>query len=98
MITTENKTEFKLSDEQFDDIVKRASEVAAELLAAKIEMAQKIHTELFIATKALYDKYPALKGKHKELGEVCNRLQTANPELDTDTLLERSAQEVLRAN
>ena len=88
----------ELDREQFNEIVKKAAEAAAGLLAEKIAIAQRIHIELFAATKALYEKHPGLKGKHKELGEVCSRLETANPGLETGDLLERAAQEVLRAD
>ena len=96
MEPTEKQSEFKLSEEQFDEIVKRASEIAAELLAEKLKIIQKHYMAIFTATKSVYDKYPALKGKHNELDEVCVKLAQANPDIELNVLLERGACEVLR--
>ena len=86
----------ELSPEQFDAIVIKASEMAAELLAAQFQMLAKIQTELVMNVKGLYEENPALKGRHDELGDTVRKLVTANPKMKWTDVLDRAAKEVLK--
>jgi len=86
----------EISPVQFDAIVVKASEMAAELLATQFQMLAKIQTELVTNVKGLYEQNPALKGRHDELGGMMRKLVTANPKLDWKDALDRAAKEVLK--
>ena len=72
------------------------ADMVLKMVMDRISMVQKVHMELFVAMKNLFDKYPQLKGRHKELGAIITKLEQANPNLKIEELLETAAQEMIR--
>ena len=84
--------EVTLNAEQINEIATKA----AKMIVDHVDFIRKIQTELVAEMQALYTKHPELKGRHKELGEIVTRLETANPALSIGQLLDAASREMLR--